>query len=139
MKIKPGEQFKVFNNIALVSNYGRVYSLISEQFITPIKNNKGYSVFRIQTNRKRKVFFLHITVVNLFGDKNGRRLPQGVINGTESMIALDLNIDHINRDKTNNSVENLELVTHSENMKRFYQKKFQALKADFEELEQIFS
>lgn len=138
MKLKPGEQFKVFNNIALVSNYGRVYSLVSEQFITPIKNSRGYSVFRICNGPKRECYYLHITVVNLFGDKNGKRLPQAVINGTESMRNLDLNIDHINRDKTNNSVENLELVTHGENMKRLSQS-LKALASDIEELEQIFS
>ena len=85
-------------------------------------------------------------MVNLFGDKNGKRLPQDVINGTESMRDLDLNIDHINRDKTNNSVENLELVTHGENMKRLSQsmrmcnlRYLDEVSCDFEELKQIFS
>lgn len=139
MKFLKGEEFKVFKNIALVSNYGRVYSLISEQFITPIKNMQGYQTFRIQTDNKRKTYYLHITVVNLFGDKNGRQLPKGVKNGTVSMLDLDLNIDHIDRNKQNNSIENLELVTHSENMKRYWNKKLEALKSDIEELEQIFS
>ena len=55
------------------------------------------------------------------------------------MLDLDLNIDHIDRNKQNNSIENLELVTHSENMKRYWNKKLEALKSDIEELEQIFS
>ena len=38
MKIKPGEQFKVFNNIALVSNYGRVYAYDSEKTYVDYKS-----------------------------------------------------------------------------------------------------
>ena len=139
MKFLRGEEFKVFKNCCLVSNYGRVYSLMTEKFVKPFKNRAGYSVFRIYENKVRKGYYLHITVVNLFGDKYGKKLPNCVKNGTVSMLDLDLNIDHIDRNKQNNSIENLELVTHSENMKRYWNKKLEALKSDIEELEQIFS
>ena len=120
MKFLKNEQFKLFDDCCLVSNKGRVYSLISEHFITPIKNKNGYLIFRIQQNKQRKNFYLHITVVNLFGDCKGKELPVSVKNGTQSMIELDLNIDHKDRNKLNCDISNLEIVSHRENMNRYY-------------------
>ena len=120
MKFLKNEKFKVFDDCCLVSNLGRVYSLISEQFITPMKSKNGYLIFRIQKGNVRKAYYLHITMVNLFGDCNGKQLPDSVKAGTQSMIELDLNIDHIDRNKNNCDISNLEIISHKENMNRYY-------------------
>ncbi len=138
MKFLKNEKFKLFDDCCLVSNLGRVYSLASEQFITPFKNKDGYLLFRIWKNGIRKAYYLHITLVNLFGDCNGKQLPESVKNGTQSMLNLDLNIDHIDRNKLNCDLSNLEIVSHSENMHRYY-KSLECSKEDIELLEAVFS
>lgn len=107
------EKFKTFRGKYLVSNYGRVYSLRYNKFLKLETNLGGYLKFNeliegVGKTRKRKTWYVHITVVTLFGDCNGETKRRG------------LDIDHINGDKTNNSFYNLELVTHKENIRRFH-------------------
>jgi hypothetical protein len=85
-----------------VSNEGRIRS---KRFMTPLssnkKNNSGYNVWshRIGTN-KFKNNFIHRTVYKAFvGD-----IPYGMC------------INHIDFNKNNNSIENLELTTVFENL-----------------------
>lgn len=112
----PDEQFKPFRKKFLVSNYGRVYSVVSDKFLKILYNKDGYCRFEEYFSnengkRKRQFWFVHITVVNLFGDCYGKRQVEG------------LEIDHVNGDKSDNRISNLELVTHSENCKRWHRLK----------------
>ena len=122
----PDEQFKPFRKKFLVSNYGRVYSVVSDKFLKILYNKAGYCRFEEyfpnkNGKRKRQLWFVHITVVNLFGDCYGKSQIEG------------LEIDHVNGNKSDNHVSNLELVTHSENCKRWHRlKEIEAYKNDQE-------
>ena len=112
---------KVYKNY-LVSNYGRVYSLKTERFLKLRKNSKGYLRFEDSRQkdgiRDRKMIFVHIAVVQAFGDCKGKRFKHN---------SLLTDIDHLDRDKQNNSISNLELVTHLENVKRYFCQRKQEL------------
>ena len=88
----------------MVSNQGRVKSLNykhtgKEQVLKPIKHNKGYLMVRIYKNGKSKNFKVH------------RLVAQAFIPNTENKSF----IDHINTDRTDNSVDNIRWVTLKEN------------------------
>ena len=62
-------------------------------------NHHGYKYLQVYSGGKRKIHFYHILVAKTF---IGER-PNGLV------------IDHKNRDKLNNSVDNLRYATYSEN------------------------
>ncbi len=83
-----------------ISNYGRVWSEKSQKYLSLIPNNIGYlQVKMIANNGKRKNELVHRLVALAFID-NPDKKPE---------------VNHIDRNKTNNTVENLEWVTHGEN------------------------
>jgi hypothetical protein len=80
----------------LISNYGRLYSLDNQKFLTPIRHNQGY----LQYSISRKLRFLaHRMVANNFLP-NSDNLPY---------------VNHINRNKQDNRIQNLEWATPSDN------------------------
>lgn len=101
-----GEKWKYYNEKYLLSNKGRWYSIKHNLILKDRINNSGYS--RVLINNKH--VFTHIKVVQLFGDRNGNKLPN-----EESLIKCGLSIDHVNGNKQDNAVSNLEIVTHQEN------------------------
>lgn len=120
--------------ILLYDNYvlyedGRWYSLLTFKFLKPFKNSCGYERVDICRNGKKEHVFTHIKVVENFGDCKGIKIPQN--NGT--LRELGLSIDHLDRDKHNNSRFNLELVTHQENCLRKFREKTQS-ESDNDEL-----
>ena len=83
-----------------ISNQGRLWSIKSQKYLSPFTNNSGYKMINIiAANGKRKGELIHRLVALAFID-NPEKKPE---------------VNHINRDKTNNSVDNLEWVSHSEN------------------------
>jgi len=114
IRSKKGEIWKFVNDKYLISNYGRWYSLISEKILKQNKNNAGYYRAYLQSSDMKKHFFTHIKVVEMFGDKNGSRIPDEA----SSLREHGLSIDHVNRIKKNNRIDNLEIVTHQENCLR---------------------
>lgn len=125
MKLLKNEKFKFYKKRYLISNYGRVFSLINFKFIKPELNNAGYSRFSLyEKGKKRKHVFVHLAVVELFGDYKGNTFA----NATKD--AECITVDHLDKDRTNCRQDNLEIVTHSENCKRkFYnEEKLKSLK-----------
>ena len=55
---------------------------------------------------------MYLCVVKIFGDCYGQRLPES------SLFENGLSIDHKNFDKNDNSIFNLEIVSHRENVIR---------------------
>lgn len=106
----PGEIFKEFEDGYYLSNHGRFYSSKSNKILKQELNTAGYLRFRII----RKWYLTHIKVIELFGDRFGCNLPDN----SKSLIAHGLSIDHVSGDKSDNSVYNLEIVTHRENCRR---------------------
>lgn len=83
-----------------ISNYGRVWSAKRNRYLALTPNNRGYlQVKVIANNGKRKNELVHRLVALHFID-NPENKPE---------------VNHIDRNKENNSVDNLEWVTHSEN------------------------
>lgn len=84
-----------------ISNYGKIYSKISEKELKPHLNSHGY--YTAYFGSKRKQFFVHRLV---FGTFTGEKIdPKKFV------------VDHIDRNKTNNFLGNLRKSTFSENSK----------------------
>ena len=89
-----------------VSNLGNVRNVKRNRVLKPLKRNHGYLAVQLHgrggNERGFRTFSIHRIVAESFVPN-----PRGL---TE--------INHIDEDKTNNNCENLEWVTHKENMNR---------------------
>ena len=86
-----------------VSNTGKIKSLKTNRLLTPQKNNCGYLyILLTDSNKKVKINLIHRLVF-------------------DSFIGIDdgLEINHLDEDKENNRLDNLELITHEENLKKY--------------------
>lgn len=90
-----------------VSNYGRVKSLLHKypRIMRADVQSKGYVQIRLFKNGRPKNFGVHVLVAKAF-ILNPERKPE---------------VDHINGDKENNCIWNLNWTTRSENASRAYQ------------------
>ena len=83
-----------------ISNYGRIWNKKKQRYVAQNHNNRGYcQVWMYAINGKRKHELVHRLVALAF-ITNPEKKPE---------------VNHIDRDKTNNSIDNLEWVSHSEN------------------------
>jgi uncharacterized protein (UPF0147 family) len=91
------------NGLILVSNEGRVGSMLRGTFreLKTQVDKKGYRRLRITLDRKKMSLKVHREVAKAFID-NPHNLPQ---------------VNHIDGDKSNNAVSNLEWVSNSDNCK----------------------
>lgn len=93
-----GEKFKLSKESVrhLISNHGRLYSLDTQKFLTPVRHNQGY----LQYSLGRKLRFLVHRMVAINFLPNYDNLPY---------------VNHINRNKQDNKIQNLEWVSPSDN------------------------
>lgn len=93
-----------------VSNYGRIKSLPrkrirkTEKVLKSFTNNSGYEIIRLYQNGLERKYLIHRLVAEVFVT-NVNNLPQ---------------VNHIDGNKHNNNVNNLEWCTASQNMKHSY-------------------
>jgi len=89
-------------------NHGNVYSIRREgssgKFLKQGKDQNGYPYYGLSVNNKYKRFFIHRIIAELF-IPNPENKPF---------------VNHIDSNKSNYSISNLEWVTHSENMKHSF-------------------
>jgi hypothetical protein len=103
--VLPGEVFICVRDFPKysVSNLGRFYSTKSDRIIFPILNKRnGYSQVR-------------------FCDRKTRLAHRVVFESFVSIIPPNKEINHINGIKTDNRLENIEAVSHLENIKHSHQ------------------
>ena len=94
-----------YEELYQVSNLGNIKSLNynntgKEQILKPRKNKDGYLMVHLYKNGKRKMYRLHRLIWQAF---NGS-IPEGY------------EVNHLSEDKTQNNLDNLNLMTHKENM-----------------------
>lgn len=90
---------KGYENKYEVSNLGRVRNS-KGQLMKPQINKKGYLRYTLWSNNKNKLFFIQRLVMETFS-------PIDNMN--------ELQVNHIDGNKENNKIENLEWVTNQEN------------------------
>lgn len=83
----------------MISSYGRVKNTITNFYLKPFSNNKGYLLVHLTINGKRSNQLIHRLVAKAF-IPNPDNLPQ---------------VNHIDGNKSNNRVNNLEWCTDSYN------------------------
>lgn len=93
------KQIKGFEELYDVSTMGNVINVRNGRLLKPMVTDKGYLSVVLQGNSKRKVFKVHRLVAETF-IPNPTNLPQ---------------VNHIDEDKKNNNVENLEWCTNAYN------------------------
>lgn len=84
-----------YENRYAVTEDGRVYSYKHQKFLKPYKQPNGYLVVHFYKDGKNHLFLVHRLVAQAY-IANPNNWPQ---------------VNHIDEDKTNNSVENLEWVS----------------------------
>lgn len=94
-----------YAGVISVSNHGDVYNNVTNKKITPHIVNGGYyhCVFSVDGVRHRK--YVHRLVMETFSPTSD----------------TSLEVNHIDLDKSNNKLTNLEWVTHHENIIKFYE------------------
>lgn len=95
------KDIKGYEGLYEVSNYGKVRRLTSGRMRTPVSNTYGYYNIYLCKNGKQKYFSAAYLVISTFV----RERPDGY------------HINHIDFNRKNNYVENLEYLTPSENSK----------------------
>ena len=90
---------KDFESLYLISNKGNVYSLITKKILT-LKITHGYATHCVKSRNPRKYVRVHRCVAKAF-IPNPENKPQ---------------VNHVDGNRSNNCVENLEWVTNRENM-----------------------
>lgn len=93
---------KSYNKKYQISNLGRVKN--RKKILKICNNGKGYLYISLSKNNKRKNFLIHRLVANAF-----------IINKENKPC-----INHIDGNKQNNKVDNLEWITYSENHKHAF-------------------
>ena len=89
-----------FDSKYAVTEDGRVYSFASKTFLKPQVTGKGYLTVQLGRGRNYKPYRVHRLVAEAF-IPNPDNLPE---------------VNHIDEDKTNNSVDNLEWCTRQYNL-----------------------
>ena len=105
-----------FEGYSIDAVSGLVFSHKTDKFLLMKPNNHGYGRTEVYNKGRRKHIFNHIKVVEVHGDKYGNFIPKDAI----TLRELYLSIDHLNSNKLDPSKTNLELVLHSENVKRYH-------------------
>lgn len=101
------KDIKNYENLYQISNYGRLkrfYKNGTFRIIKPLKDSIGYMIYGLSKNSKFKQFKIH-RLVAIYFIPNPKNYPE---------------VNHIDGNKENYSIENLEWCNRSQNMKHGY-------------------
>ena len=93
-----------YEGLYQISSYGRCRRIDRKYILKPHKTNRGYDIYQLTVKGKIKNYLIHRLVAQTF-IPNFKNKPQ---------------VNHIDGNKDNNRVDNLEWCTCSENMKHAY-------------------
>lgn len=85
-----------------ITEDGQVWSYYSKSFIYQRTNDKGYKIVRLRKDGQQKMYSVHQLVARTFIPNPNKY--------TE--------VNHIDEDKSNNSISNLEWCTHQQNINK---------------------
>lgn len=91
--------FDWYTDHYMASNKGRVMNFLTKKILKPTKNNRGYYYVKLYNNGKKHTVGVHTLVARAF------------LNNLK-----EYEVNHIDLDKSNNSLSNLELTTRQENL-----------------------
>jgi hypothetical protein len=111
---KPGEKWAQVSEGYYISDQGRWYSAGARKILKQIPNRHGYMRAWVAGD-KNKAWLTHLMVIRHFGDRFGNFVCPG-----QTLREQGLSVDHVNGNKRNNKVSNLEIVPHAENVARYY-------------------
>ena len=103
MEIENWKDIPTYNGEYQVSDLGRVKSLISNKILKPSKDRFGYVRFNALKDKKQKTLRIHRLVMEIFNPIN-----------------ITMQVNHIDGNKLNNNIDNLEWCTDSDNKKHAY-------------------
>lgn len=98
------KDIKGYEGLYQISSLGKVYSVRRGIVVSPIRKKTGYLNVNLYKDKNMRTFLVHRLVACNFID-NPNNLPQ---------------INHIDGDKTNNAVDNLEWVDGFQNMRHAF-------------------
>ena len=104
MKIEMWKPIENYKGLYLVSSLGRVMNAKTGRILKPQKNERGYIKVELCKDGKSKLYSLHRLVLIAF---------VGYVEGKDQ-------VRHIDGDKSNCELDNLEWSTQAENMKHFF-------------------
>ena len=90
--------FDPYSEDYLVSNTGKVFNTRTKKFLKLTKNDTNYFYVTLYVDKKRQTFGIHRVVARAF------------------LNDINYEVNHIDGNKANNNLTNLELVTRSENL-----------------------
>jgi len=90
-----------------ITKDSNVYSIKTKKFLKPMKNLSGYTYVSLCKDGVKKNMYVHRLVAETHIDNPCKKEF----------------VNHINRNKSDNCIKNLEWVTHSENVKHYYSTK----------------
>lgn len=93
------------NKTYTIDEYGNVFDVELQRYKKPVVHRKGYLKISFYVNGKDKKFFVHRLVLMTFNPVEGME---------------NLQVNHIDGNKQNNYIRNLEWCTQSENQKHAF-------------------
>ena len=93
------EALKDYEGLYLINKEGEIYSIKSKKILKPKINTHNYYTIKLCKNGIKKIYKLHrLLAIQYIPNPEGKPV-----------------IDHIDRNRENNSLDNLRWATHSEN------------------------